>query len=314
MTIPHAHQPVVDRALCAAFGGSAYDAVTSLGGIRAFVCRITVGGKPYLLRIGAATHVDPAFEIAATRLGAAAELSPRVVYSDAADRVMITDYIEQAPRPADFALRIAPLIARVHRLPPWPRTLHHIDMVESMLKVCAVRTDLDDLVAACAELTAVYPRDEVVACHNDLKGPNVLFDGTRPWIIDWEASFNNDRYADLANPASFFVAHEPAAEAAFLAAYFGAPPSEYQRARFVAARFANHAAYVCFLSMHTVGAHVPPQPTPDYDAFHDGIVDETEDLTDAATKVRYANVHLAAARQMMRERLAEALDVVQRGP
>src|SRR5262249_24962354 len=155
-------------------------------GIRAFVCRIVVEGRPYLLRIGASTHVEPAFEIAATRLGAQAELSPRVLYSDATDRVMITDYIEQRPRPADFALRVAPLIGRVHELPAWPRTLHHIDMLESMLKVCAVRTDLDDLVAACAELVAVYPRDGVVACHNDLKGPNLLFDGTRPWIIDWE--------------------------------------------------------------------------------------------------------------------------------
>jgi hypothetical protein len=305
----------VDRALEGAFGTRTYESATPLGGIRAFVCRIVVAGRPYLLRIGASTHVEPAFEIAATRLGASAELSPRVLFADATDRVMITDYIEQAPRPADFALRIAPLIARVHALPPWPRTLHHIDMLESMMTVCAVRTDLDDLVAAAAELGAVYPRDvDRVACHNDLKGPNILFDGTRPWIIDWEASFNNDRYADLANPASFFVPHDRAAEAAFLAAYFGAPATEYQHARFVCARFANHAAYVFFLSMATVGAHVPPQPTPDYDAFHAGIIDETEDLADPATKVRYGNVHLAAARQMMQDGLATALDVVQQGP
>ena len=59
------------------------------------------------------------------------------------------------------------------------------------------------------------------------------------------------------------------------------------------------------------------QPTPDYRAFHDGITAGTIDLSDPAMQVRYASVHLAAARRARAidsPRLAEAASVLAAWP
>lgn len=314
MTLPAHLQPVVERALQAAFGTPAYDAVTPLPAVRAFVCRIVAGGRAYLLRVSANTLVDPTFELAATRTAAAAGLAPHVWHADPAERVVITDFIDRTAFPADFALRLAPVIARIHALPAWPKAIHHLDMIDSFLvrlRPTGGLAGLDDVVEAYAALAARYPHDtDRVACHNDLKAPNLLFEGARVWVIDWEAAFVNDRYADLANAATFFVPEEDAAEAAFLAAYFGTPATAAQRARFVAARFANHVAYVALLSLLAPGAGVAHEP-PDYRAFHDGIIDGTVDLSRPDAKSEYTAVHLAAARRAIASpRFAAALGML----
>ena len=316
MTLPDHLVPTVERALHAAFGTTTYDDVSVLGGgHRAFACRIVVRGRPYVLRVGASTFIDPAVEIASTRVAADAGLAPRLLYADPTDRVIVTDFIERVPLPAGFGVQVAAAIARIHALPPWPRTIHHLDMIDGFLaklRASGALAGLDDVLDAYAAATAHYPRDaDVVACHNDLRAPNLLYDGARLWVIDWEAAFMNDRYADLANAASFFVEEDDRDEAEFLAAYLGAPATAYQRARLVVARFANHVAYLAFPGLAAARAAVPAQPTPDYRAFHDGIIAGTVDLFDAATKVRYANVHLAAARRALASpRLAAAASVL----
>jgi aminoglycoside phosphotransferase len=311
MTIPEHLVPTVERALHAAFGTTTYDDVSRLGGLRAFACRIVVRGRPYVLRVGATTHIDPAVEIAMTRAAADAGIAPRVWHADAADRVIVTDFIEGVPPPAAFGAQLAQAIAQIHALPPWPRTLHQLDMLDGFLaklRAAEALAGLDDVLDAYAQVAAHYPRGaDLVACHNDLKAPNLLYDGARVWVIDWESAFVNDRYADLANAAGFFVEENDRDEAEFLAAYFGAPATAYQRARLVLARFVIHVGYVAFLTLVTARAGVPAQPTPDYRAFHDSIAAGTIDLSDAATKVRYANVHLAAARRALASpRLAAA--------
>jgi hypothetical protein len=39
---------------------------------------------------------------------------------------------------------------------------------------------------------------EHVSSHNDLSFCNILFDGSRLWLVDWETAFRNDPFADLA--------------------------------------------------------------------------------------------------------------------
>jgi len=308
--IPEALEPVVDRALAAAFGTTAYDSVSLVaGGMRsALACRVVVRGSAYFVRVGASTLVDPAVDIANTRAAADAGIAPRLHHADAADRVMVSDFIERAPLPPGFDRLVAQTIVRIHALPPWPKTIHHLATLDRFLARLQ-RTDLDDVRAAYARLAAVYPRDaDLVACHNDLKPHNLLFDGERLWVVDWEAAFGNDRFADLANVASFFVTDEDA----YLAAYFGRPATAYERARFELARWANHLAYVAFLSLFAAQSS---QPTPDFRAFHAGLVTGAIDLADDAIKMQYANAHLAEARNALQgARFSEAIAVVQRGP
>ena len=77
----------------------------------------------------------------------------------------------------------------------------------------------------------------------------MLFDGSRLWMVDWEAAFQNDRYADLAVVANMLVANE-AEEQIYLQEYFGAPPDSYQAARFYLMRQLAHMFYaMAFLSL-----------------------------------------------------------------
>jgi hypothetical protein len=43
-----------------------------------------------------------------------------------------------------------------------------------------------------------------VSSHNDINPRNVLFDGERLWLVDWELAFSNDPLADVANIANNF--------------------------------------------------------------------------------------------------------------
>lgn len=65
------------------------------------------------------------------------------------------------------------------------------------------------------------PEHTPVACHNDLLAANLLHDGERLWIVDWEYAGMNDRYFDLANLA-VNNGFGPLDEEALLTAYFGA--------------------------------------------------------------------------------------------
>jgi hypothetical protein len=91
-----------------------------------------------------------------------------------------------------------------------------------------------EIFARYAELAAAYPHDgsEMVSSHNDVFKPdNILFDGQSVWLVDWEAAFLNDRYADLAAIANQIVTNDEE-ELGYLQGYFGAAPNAYQLARF----------------------------------------------------------------------------------
>ena len=75
----------------------------------------------------------------------------------------------------------------------------------------SLKADSEELLARYAQLAAVYPLHDpdMVSSHNDLFKPdNILFDGQRVWLVDWEAAFLNDRYADLAVVANLVVTND----------------------------------------------------------------------------------------------------------
>jgi thiamine kinase-like enzyme len=61
-----------------------------------------------------------------------------------------------------------------------------------------------------------------VPCHDDLLGANVLSDGNRLWLVDWEYAGMGDRYFDLGN-LSINNGFTDADDRALLAAYWDEP-------------------------------------------------------------------------------------------
>jgi aminoglycoside phosphotransferase (APT) family kinase protein len=323
--IPQEKQPAVARALEEALGVSEFDEIRPLtGGLStARVFRIVVRSRPYLLRLTmpGAPSGDPAGQFACMQAAAGAGLAPRIWYVNMQDGVLIADFVEARPFPDDVGLRVAPILHRVHALRGFrkPKVGSYFDAMDRLVAAFRAanllpREETDELFRRYADLMSVYPRgdSELVASHNDVKPQNMIFDGERLWLVDWEAAFLNDRYVDLAIAANFFVRDDQ--EAAYLDAYFGAPATPYQHARFYLMRQALHVFYATMLMVTTARSGAPIDPvgtTPDFQDFHQRLISGEVSLETREEKVQYARVHLAAAQRHVRtSRFEDALALV----
>jgi thiamine kinase-like enzyme len=305
--VPDPLQPAIRRALSTAFRGAVPDAVTQLtaGLSKSLNFRIVVRRIPYLLRVTAASHArsDPARQIAYATAAAEAEISPAVRYANAEDGVLITDFIDARPFPEDAAPRLARVLRRLHSLPGWPPRM---DYFESVRRFVARFRDArllpdaitDELWRHYERATRVYPRrvTDLVLNHNDLKADNILFDGSRIWLVDWEAAFLNDPYVDLAVAANFFV-RDLSQEGEFLDAYFERPATAYEHARFYLMRQIVHtfAAALCMILACASGEHPRAEVSDDFDTFHRQLMAGEISLAGSEAQMRYAKVHLDRA-------------------
>ncbi|HXE62792.1 MAG TPA: phosphotransferase, partial [Bryobacteraceae bacterium] len=220
-------------------------------------------GAPYLLRIVTRPmSIGSEREFTCMRIAAEAGAAPRVWYTNTDGRLSITDFVDEAPLPpADAPVIMARMLRAVHELPAFPAGIAHLDTTCMFLmregpardgffeKIRATtvlsKQELGEFFSWHAELAALYDRLEpdLVSSHNDLFKPdNILFDGERVWLVDWEASFLNDRYADLAVLANLVAPNEPQ-ESIYLREYFGYEPDAYQRARFFLTQQIGHMFY-----------------------------------------------------------------------
>jgi hypothetical protein len=317
--IPEAKRAAVERALMAAFGTAELDAPAQPvgGGLSgAGVWRIRVGGIAYLLRLEAARDEfrDPARHYACLRIAAANYLAPRVRHADAADGVAIVDFIATRSLALDYpqgrqalATELAQALRALHQAPPFPPLT---DYLEGMDRVLAEHRRLDILdPAATEELFARYgelrgryrtrPQD-LVSSHNDLNPGNVLYDGRRLWIVDWEAAFLADRYVDLATVANWFTG-DAEAEAALLATYFGRAPDPEEQARFHLMRLVNHlflgAMFLNVAMGERPGARLDDRTLagPGLEALRQGLRTGAFDMATWENRVAYGKARLAAA-------------------
>lgn len=258
--------PAVARALRATFATDVVDAEARLtGGLSgAGGWRIRVGGIPYALRVDAARDAvrDPARAQACQRIAADALISPRLRHADPAFGVTIVEWIEARPL-SDFpgggpALldELARTVRLLHETPAFPPLMDYVDALDGLVAGLMARPLLaPETRERMAALWSRLARDsraagvEPVSSHNDLNPRNILSDGRRLWLVDWEAAFLADRYVDLAAVANLF-APTPEACDRLLAVYFGAPPTDQQRARLALARRVSHLFYaVMFLTL-----------------------------------------------------------------
>jgi hypothetical protein len=240
--------------------------------------------------------------------------------------------VEATPFPAaDALVRIPAALRTLHALPPFPGVPDHLNTTCMFLinKGTALdgfiqrfraanilpEDETEDLFARYALVAAAYRHHEpdMVSSHNDLFKPdNILFDGHRVWLVDWEAAFLNDRYADLAVVANLLVTND-AEERVYLQEYFGQPPDQYQLARFFLMQQVAHIFYVmAFLSIGSSGRQLSLSGNaPDLGDFHRRMWQGEVDLADNDTKILYGRVHWEHLVQNMRQaRFNEAVRIV----
>lgn len=274
--IPAALQAPVNLALQAVFGTTTLDAITPLraGLSSALVLRVVVGGRPSLLRIerAASPLLAPEAHYAAMIAAADAGLAPAVRYTDAAHGVAIIDHIDAQPLnrypgglPA-LGLALGAMVARLQRTPALPPLMEHLDglrqiiadtLATGLIAPEAAAAPLD-LWARLAERVPRTPVEERVSSHNDLNRNNVLYDGQRLWIIDWESAFANDPYVDPATLCNFFGVEGPD-EDALLRAVFG-EASAQRRSRLRLMRQVGNLFYAMMFMRLVAGSRAPDAP------------------------------------------------------
>jgi len=248
LSILPAHKlQAVETALQQTFGTPSVEAIELMtrGLSPALVYKIQVNGKAYILRLVMATNelVDPAREYACLQAAADAGIAPAVLYANAADAVSICAFIAGPPiwvglPDKDIQLKsIAEKVKAIHALPLFPPLINFMEGMTAFRDRFLEMKMFPE--SATAEhfnqferIKAIYPiNEELVSSHNDLNPANILYDGEKIWMIDWEASFKNDRYVDLAIVALYFAANEEHIDT-FLTAYFGEVPTALQKAKF----------------------------------------------------------------------------------
>jgi aminoglycoside phosphotransferase (APT) family kinase protein len=342
--IPDDKSAAVTRGLREAFGVTEFEDIRAMtkGHTTALVYRIVVRGSPFLLRIIMRPNaiIGPARHFTCMKTAADAGVAPHVWYTSLEDEISITDFVEEVPLPASEALVRMPAVLRtLHALSPFPPAMNNIntsclflmndgpavDGFIQRFKTANIlpQAESEELFAWHAQLAAAYPHHapDMVSSHNDLFKPdNTLFDGHRLWLVDWEAAFLNDRYADLAVVANLVVTNDTsndapneAEEAAYLHEYFGQPPDEYQRARFFLARQVAHMFYaMVYLLLGSSGKPVDlTEKAPEFNAFHRRMWAGEINLTDNDTKLLFGRLHWGQLVQNMRRaRYREALKIV----
>ncbi len=332
--IPPEKIAAVTRGLNEAFGVAAFDHIRDLterpGSNRAF--RIVVQGSAYVLRINTRAG-DMTRHFSCMRAAAEAGLAPRVLYASVEDRISIIDFVEvKSFAPTEPLRRVPAALRSLHALSPFPIAPFNTTCTFLLNKGPALdgflhkfraanvlpEHEFEELLAQYARIAAAYSYldPDLVPSHNDLFKPdNLLFDGSRLWLIDWEAAFQNDRYADLAVVANMLVASE-AEEQVFLQEYFGAPPVAYQAARFYLMKQLAHIFYaMVFLDLGSTGTPVDwGAPVPAYADFQRRFWIREVGLADNDSKTVYGRVHWEQLRHNLRQpRFEEALSVVATG-
>ena len=176
------------------------------------------------------------------RIAAEAGIAPRIHYLDETARVAVIDFIEQQPLetypggPRRWRKRWGVARARSGH-PVFPAFVNYPDIV-TRLFAHVRRTGLfaagllDAHVERLERLGKAYDAGaaKLVSSHNDPVPNNILFDGKRLWLIDWESAYRNDPLVDVAIVLDG-LARSPELEGALLQAWLGRAPDEVLFAR-----------------------------------------------------------------------------------
>lgn len=208
------------------------------GGLSNANFKVTDGGRRYMVRIGADLpfhHVFRDREVAVSRAAHAAGISPELVY--AGPGVSVYAFLDARTfEAADVRLewrRIVPLLRSCHAgvgrhltgPAPFFWVFHVIRDYAATLRAGDSRMAgaLPELLGVAERLEAVQVPMPVVFGHHDLLPANLMDDGGRLWLVDWEyGGFGTPLFdlANLAGNAEMAVADERG----MLEAYFGAEP------------------------------------------------------------------------------------------
>ena len=249
--------PVFDQIARLPCWSGSIDIEPLVGGITNRNYRITeAGGRRLVVRLGEdiPEHGVMRFnELAAARAAQAAGISPEVIF--AGDGFLVSRFIDgRTFTPVDVREppnldRIVELVRRCHHDIPrhfqGPALIFWVfQVIRNYLNLLNARhsnpydVTLDSLAQKGERLEQALGPVTIVFGHNDLLAANLIDDGQRLWLIDWDYAGFNSPLFDLANLASNNE-FTPDREASLLDSYFGRPASHEHCRGFAAMQCAS---------------------------------------------------------------------------
>ncbi len=225
------------------------------GGITNRNYLVTDRNRRAVVRLGSdipVHHIRRDNELAASRAAHAAGISPAVLHH--APGMLVLDYVDaRAFSPEDVRApgmleRIVPLIRRCHHdMPRYFRgsaavfwVFHVVRDYAGELKDRQSRhlPALSALIDKAGQLEKAAGPFEIVFGHNDLLAANLLDDGNRLWLIDWDYAGFNTPLFDLGGLASNNEL-SPEAERRMLELYYERPATDDLLRRYEAMKCAS---------------------------------------------------------------------------
>ena len=238
-------QNAIDRAASLSCFSNPQDIKPLGGGITNVNLTVRDGAKMFVVRLGTDIEEHGVMrwnELALSQAAAKAGFSPNVVHFEPG--VLVLDFLKAATfeeadvRNPDHLPRIIDMIARVHRnlgaeltkpvLAFWPFQVNRTYITRLAAADSPHKSLLPELQAQSDQLAAAVGQVDLVLGHNDLLAANILDDGDRLWLIDWEYGGYNSPLFDLAGLASNNGLSE-AQERAMLQQYFDASSDQQWR-------------------------------------------------------------------------------------
>ena len=235
---------VVLAKLSAQLGAPDGDAVPLDGGLSGRTYRVHLGRGDYVVHLGGkdttALGISRAVEREATEAAARVGVGPEVAAYLPLEDVLVTRYLEgRALRPEevsepDILADLAESLKTLHRgrrlrAPFSPFRVAEVYRATALVHGAAVDERYDRAHALAAEVEAALtgPDHAPVPVHGDLMPDNLIYDGERVRIVDWEYAGMGDRFFDLGN-LSANARFDEGDDEWLLTAYLNAPPTARQ--------------------------------------------------------------------------------------
>ena len=266
--IPAERRDTARSALTAALGSTRVTALRPVtGGASALAYRVETDARPYLLRMESGLNaLQNPDHYRCMKAAVDAGIAPPLHFVDPQQGVAVMDFVTQRPLqdypggPPALVRDLGGLIRRLQESADFPTpAITYVELIRRMLtflrgsRVFAAGL-LDRHLEGLERISEAYPWDDAarVSSHNDPNPRNILFDGARLWLVDWETAYRNDSITDLA-----VVTHELAAtpdlQHELLRSWLGREPDPATNARLVLMRQLTRMFFACAIFRHFAG-------------------------------------------------------------
>ena len=207
---------MLDEYLPAALRGPATKITRIAAGLSgAGVYRVEAAGQTYVLKHAPGTPLaDWERRLAILQSAAAAGVAPVVIHADATHRAVTSAFVaDRGFAPFFFTARDAAVdllgatLRRVHALP----IPDGAPTADPRAQLTELARDAPALVQQAAQrvLAESPPAMQLVLSHNDVNPSNLIYDGERLLLLDWDVAAPNDVHYDYAAIAVFLRMDEP---------------------------------------------------------------------------------------------------------